>query len=133
MRRPPRVRGPMGRLGCYLRASLRRRLFVWFGVSIFVTFLVVGSVMSVVGGLTGGPSWRQETERLRDFVSHRFAEVWDEPARREALARAVAEDLRVDVELRDASGAVQPEIAPWNRLGYGNNAIRQIVVEVREE
>jgi len=106
MRGPPHVRGPMGRLGCYLRASLRRRLFVWFGVSIFVTSLVVGSVMSVVGGLTGGPSWRQETGRLREFVGHRFAEVWDEPAQREALARAVAEDLLVDVELRDASGAV---------------------------
>ncbi len=108
MRRHPHgpPRGPMGRLGCYLRASLRRRLFVWFGVSIVVTFLVVGTVMSVVGGFAGGPSWRQETERLRDFVGHRFAEVWEEPARREALARAVAEDLRVDVELRDATGAV---------------------------
>ncbi len=30
----------------------------------------------------------------------------------------------------DASGATQPDIAPWNRHGYGNNAVRPIVVEV---
>jgi hypothetical protein len=30
----------------------------------------------------------------------------------------------------DASGAVQPDVIVWNRLGYGNNAIRQVVVEV---
>jgi signal transduction histidine kinase len=96
----------MGRLGCYLRASLRRRLFVWFGISILTTGLVVGTVMSVMGGLMGESSWRQEAERARTFVSNRFAEVWDDPARRDALVRSVAEDLRVDVELRDASGAL---------------------------
>lgn len=31
----------------------------------------------------------------------------------------------------DASGAVQPAQVPWNRLGYGNNAVRPVVVEVR--
>jgi DMSO/TMAO reductase YedYZ molybdopterin-dependent catalytic subunit len=30
----------------------------------------------------------------------------------------------------DASGAVQPDMAPWNRLGYGNNAVRPVVVAV---
>ena len=102
----PHGRGPMGRLGCYLRASLRRRLFVWFGVSILLTSLVVGTVTSLMGGLMGGPSWREEAERLRTFVGNRFAEVWDEPARRDALARSIAEELRLEVELRDASGAV---------------------------
>ncbi len=31
----------------------------------------------------------------------------------------------------DATGAVQPDAIVWNRLGYGNNAIRQVVIEVR--
>lgn len=31
---------------------------------------------------------------------------------------------------RDASGAVQPDVPPWNRLGYGNNAVRQLAVDV---
>jgi DMSO/TMAO reductase YedYZ molybdopterin-dependent catalytic subunit len=30
----------------------------------------------------------------------------------------------------DASGNVQPETPPWNRLGYGNNAIEVIYVDV---
>src|SRR4051812_7473676 len=30
----------------------------------------------------------------------------------------------------DAAGNVQPEIPPWNRLGYGNNAIEVIYVDV---
>ena len=31
----------------------------------------------------------------------------------------------------DAAGNVQPEVPPWNRLGYGNNAIELSYVEVR--
>jgi len=31
----------------------------------------------------------------------------------------------------DAEGHVQPEVPPWNRLGYGNNAIEVAVVDVR--
>ncbi len=113
--RPPRPqgaychvapRGRMGRLGHYVRASLRRRLFVWFGLSILTTGLVVSAVMSLLVVGTSGSTWRQEAERVRTFASHRFAEVWEEPARREALARGMAEDLLLEVELRDASGAL---------------------------
>ncbi|SNY52971.1 sulfite oxidase [Paractinoplanes atraurantiacus] len=32
---------------------------------------------------------------------------------------------------RDAAGNVQPEVPPWNRLGYGNNAVELSYVEVR--
>jgi DMSO/TMAO reductase YedYZ molybdopterin-dependent catalytic subunit len=31
----------------------------------------------------------------------------------------------------DAAGSVQPEVPPWNRLGYGNNAIEVQYVDVR--
>jgi DMSO/TMAO reductase YedYZ molybdopterin-dependent catalytic subunit len=31
----------------------------------------------------------------------------------------------------DAAGNVQPEVPPWNRLGYGNNAIEVMYVDVR--
>ena len=30
----------------------------------------------------------------------------------------------------DAAGNVQPDVPPWNRLGYGNNAIEVIYVDV---
>jgi DMSO/TMAO reductase YedYZ molybdopterin-dependent catalytic subunit len=32
---------------------------------------------------------------------------------------------------RDAAGNVQPDVPPWNRLGYGNNAVETSYVEVR--
>jgi DMSO/TMAO reductase YedYZ molybdopterin-dependent catalytic subunit len=32
----------------------------------------------------------------------------------------------------DASGATQPDVAPWNRLGYGNNAVRPIVLHATD-
>ena len=31
----------------------------------------------------------------------------------------------------DAAGNVQPEVPPWNRLGYGNNAIEVTFVDIR--
>ena len=31
----------------------------------------------------------------------------------------------------DGGGNVQPEVPPWNRLGYGNNAIEIIYIDVR--
>ncbi len=31
----------------------------------------------------------------------------------------------------DAAGNVQPDVPRWNRLGYGNNAIEIIYVDVR--
>lgn len=92
----------MTRLGWYLRAHLHRRIFVWFGLSIFVTGLVVALVMNLVGG----SSWRQELERAHTFVSNRAAEVWDVPEWRNALVQGISRDLNVDVELRDVSGAL---------------------------
>ncbi len=32
----------------------------------------------------------------------------------------------------DETGAVQPDVAVWNRLGYGNNAVRAVVLDVYE-
>jgi DMSO/TMAO reductase YedYZ molybdopterin-dependent catalytic subunit len=43
-----------------------------------------------------------------------------EPGRHSLRARAT-----------DAAGNVQPEVPPWNRLGYGNNAIEVTYVDVR--
>ncbi len=92
----------MGRLGHFVRARLHRRLFLWFGLSILATGAVVATVMSLVGG----SAWKQETERVRTFAAHRFEEVWDEPARRDALVRSIVTDLEVGVAVHDASGAL---------------------------
>lgn len=36
----------------------------------------------------------------------------------------------IRVRATDADGNVQPEVPPWNRLGYGNNAVEVIYVDV---
>ena len=39
--------------------------------------------------------------------------------------------IRIASRATDSSGATQPEAIAWNRLGYGNNAIRSVTVKVR--
>ncbi|ADO73785.1 HAMP domain-containing sensor histidine kinase [Stigmatella aurantiaca] len=92
----------MTRLGHYIRARLHRRIFVWFGLSILATGVMVATVMN----LMGGSFWNQEMDRARRFASNRVAEVWDLPERREALVQGISQDLDVDLELRDSSGAL---------------------------
>lgn len=89
----------------YMRAHLHRRIFAWFGVSIFATAAIIGVTMHLVSRWQPNP-WQQETERVSRFVGARFAAVWDEEAQRSALATAVASELDLDVRLLDASGKV---------------------------
>ena len=78
---------------------LQRRLFLWFGASIFATGLVVTLVFS---GL-----WRFEGTRSRlqgavELVSWQAAQVWDSPEERAAWAAHLADGLRWSVRLEDA-------------------------------
>jgi two-component system, OmpR family, sensor kinase len=92
------------RLGHYLRARLRRRLFVWFGASILVTGLFAGALAWLVQ--PGGGWWEKNLENLRTFASHRYAEVWDEPAARDRLTRDLASDFDLRITLLDRDGTV---------------------------
>lgn len=93
----------MTRLGLYMRARLRRRIFWWFGATIVLTVVVAGTTMSLFGQTS--TSWHREIERARNLVEHSFERVWKVPAERETLARSIAEDLDADVTLRDERGA----------------------------
>lgn len=98
-------RAPIAALQYYVRARLHRRLFLWFGASIAMTGATVVVVLSLFfPAERDGP--REQYQRLQTFVGHRFAEVWDDEARREALGAAVADDLGVGVRLEDARGVV---------------------------
>lgn len=102
-----RHRGPhggarRGPLGYYVRSRLRRRIFAWFGVTILLSGLVGGTIVGLASGAR--EAWRDALDRATVFVGRRFAEVWDDPAARNHLARAAAEELRVGIELRDAEG-----------------------------
>jgi signal transduction histidine kinase len=76
--------------------------------------------------LVGGSSWRQGMEQARTFASNRFAEVWDVPAQRDALVQGIARDLNVDLELRDASGALlQRQGAACDKPDYAFPVVRE--------
>ncbi|HEY8208334.1 MAG TPA: HAMP domain-containing sensor histidine kinase [Myxococcaceae bacterium] len=86
-------------------APLRRRMFLWFGLTIL--FTGVAMIFSVVMVSRRGSAWeRGETERLRQFASGRFAVVWDKPEALGELAQSVSSELNVDVELHGADGAL---------------------------
>ncbi len=94
----------MNPLGTFVRARLHRRIFIWFGATIFLTAIAVGAIMMAFGGNEQG-GWRRETERAAAFTSGRFAKVWDVRAEREELARAMGRELDLDVRVLDAGGA----------------------------
>jgi hypothetical protein len=39
--------------------------------------------------------------------------------------------LTLRARATDLAGCTQPEMAEWNRLGYGNNAIQRVEVRIR--
>jgi signal transduction histidine kinase len=83
--------------GFYFRGRLHRRIFLWFGVSIAVTTVVV--LLASFRSHSGPWGF----ERARTFLAGQFAAAWDKPDQRDALASAMSRDLGVDVRLADAS------------------------------
>ena len=83
-----------------------------------------GPVEAVEIAVDGGDAWREATlgPAPSPYVWQSWEFTWDakEPGRYVLRSRA-----------RDAKGNRQPDIARWNRHGYGNNAIHGIVVNVR--
>lgn len=75
-------------------------------------------------GLTGEGEWLQAQVEPPQGPSQwqDWSFSWNaaEPGRHSFRARAT-----------DAAGNVQPDAAPWNRLGYGNNAIEITYVDLR--
>jgi two-component system, OmpR family, sensor kinase len=110
-------RGPLGPLAYYVRSRLRRRIFWWFGVTILLSGLVGGAMVGLMSGNRG--AWRDAVDRATGFVGHRFAEVWDDPAAREHLARAAAQELRLEIVLRDADGTTLARFGDACALGHG--------------
>ena len=94
------------RLAFRLRARLQFRLFLWFGAAIALTGLTLAAVFHLVGGWgsSGSSGWNQ-FDGVRAFVGDRFERVWDQPAERDALVRALGKDFNVDVVVTDATGA----------------------------
>jgi DMSO/TMAO reductase YedYZ molybdopterin-dependent catalytic subunit len=82
-----------------------------------------GAVAEVAVAHAGGGAWAPA--RLEPPASPHAWTRWEADLRLDAPGRYVLRS-----RARDAAGAVQPEVPPWNRLGYGNNAVRSVVVDV---
>lgn len=83
-----------------------------------------GPITAVDVGLTGEGEWQSaDVDRPRGpYQWQDWSFDWEATAvgRHSLCARAT-----------DAAGNVQPEVPPWNRLGYGNNATEVIYVDIR--
>ncbi len=86
----------------FIGARLQRRLFVAFGVTIFMTMTAVGVTMHVTQ--PEGYNTRDRYLQMKRFASSRFAKVWDDPHERRELAQGLSESFGVDLMLKDASG-----------------------------
>ena len=91
-----------------------------------------GARQGVVGNRTGNAGRRQPHRRRRlapgagraapgpyHWQDWSFDWAADDVGRHTLRARAT-----------DAAGHTQPEVPPWNRLGYGNNAVEVIYIDV---
>ena len=82
-----------------------------------------GAITRVEIGLDGGNSWQDATIGTPDSA-HAWT-PWE-------CVMQAARIGRVSLRSRatDASGATQPDAIIWNRLGYGNNAVRTTIIDV---
>ena len=83
-----------------------------------------GPVTRVEVSLTGEGDWQPaQLEPSRSgYHWQDWSFTWEAPTVGRHTLRARA---------TDAAGNVQPDLPPWNRLGYGNNAIEVIYVDCR--
>lgn len=109
-------------------ATIHEARFVLFDVGAYTVrgkaWSGTGPVTRVDVSLTGEGEWHAaQLEPPNGLYQWRdWSFEWDanDIGRQTLRARAT-----------DAAGNVQPEVPPWNRLGYGNNAIEVVHVEVR--
>jgi DMSO/TMAO reductase YedYZ molybdopterin-dependent catalytic subunit len=82
-----------------------------------------GPVTSVEVSLTGGNDWQRAY--LEPPASPYAWQDWSFDWHASRIGRHT---LRA--RATDAAGNVQPDVPPWNRLGYGNNAVEVIYVDI---
>jgi DMSO/TMAO reductase YedYZ molybdopterin-dependent catalytic subunit len=85
-----------------------------------------GAIKSVEVSVEGGGAWHpaQLIGDVAPYGWQRWQYEWGvtRPGRHVLRARAT-----------DEQGNVQPDVAAWNRLGYANNSIQSVIVQVQEQ
>jgi len=92
----------------FVSARLHRQLFMWLGITILFTGMVVSAVVSALR--PDASSMESDVIRIQRFIGERFQRVWAAPAERRALAFDIAKTFEVDLTLRDAPGAVVEQV-----------------------
>lgn len=85
----------------FVSARLHRQLFMWLGVTILFTGMVVSAVVSALR--PDASSMESDVVRIQHFIGERFQRVWEQPSERHALAQDIAKAFDVDLTLRDAA------------------------------
>ena len=85
----------------FVRARLHRQLFMWLGITILFTGMVVSAVVSALR--PDASSMESDVIRIQRFIGERFQRVWEQPAERHGLAQEIAKAFEVDLTLRDAA------------------------------
>ena len=119
---PPRSRGPHARARPHHRSRSRRRPALGPYTVRGKAWSGTGPVTQVDVSLTGEGDWHpaQLDPPAGPYQWQEWSFVWDGNAVGRHTLRARA---------TDAAGHTQPDVPPWNRLGYGNNAIEVIFVD----
>ncbi|HEX9988993.1 MAG TPA: sulfite oxidase [Chloroflexia bacterium] len=85
-----------------------------------------GAIKAVEVSVEGGGAWHaaQLVGDATPYGWQRWQYEWvvTRPGRHVLRARAT-----------DEADSVQPDVAEWNRLGYANNSIQSVIVQVREQ
>ncbi len=85
----------------FVHARLHRQLFMWLGITILFTGMVVSAVVSALR--PDASSMESDVMRVQRFIGERFQRVWDQPEERHVLAQDIAKAFEVDLTLRDAN------------------------------
>jgi len=79
---------------------LRHRIFFALGATIVLAVVVAGMVAHAAAGSS------REPYALRAFANERFVVVWNDPVRRDELARSIEQHFKVHLTLRDETGRI---------------------------
>jgi two-component system, OmpR family, sensor kinase len=85
----------------FVRARLHRQLFMWLGITILFTGMVVSAVVSALR--PDASSMQSDVIRVQRFIGERFQRVWENPPERHDLAQDIAKTFEVDLTLLDAA------------------------------
>ncbi len=85
----------------FVHARLHRQLFMWLGVTILFTGMVVSVVVSALR--PSASSIDSDVARIQHFIGERFQRVWDVPDERHTLALDIAKAFEVDLSLLDGA------------------------------